>query len=884
MTLLQDVRLDTDKEFLGDKGVQGFKTFLIKRFGSLVNGWRVLDKDGNGHLSFGELCGQLRMLGYHGNLKKLWEELDANGSGAVSLMEVDYTTGYYVGTFKRALYRKYGDMLKGWQECIDISGDGRIQEQEIVDAVKRLELDLNGKKLFRMLVGGRKGLGLTLKDFDPESWHRYVTGDIHGLLSKPRMEFLEDLDDDSPEEAQAQKESDRKARSGALRRFRKQIMDAEKAAQRKADDDISRMRAGLYTAEGFKAALSNRCGSLLGAWRQALDLDGNGRLTFGEFCQALKRLAFFGEVKSLWNQLKPSDRDYILFSDLDPDTDAQLADLQSKLKDKYGNMLLAWTRGMDTMGSGCVNEKAFVDACQKVGFQGKAKKLFRVMQPDATRRFLTLKDFDTQAYQALSRADFRMLSESDAPNADGRSPLQMSFHERQESGFYWNIRRAWDKAEQDEFARACRFNTKDFVIDSVEEFETLCRRNFGSMMGAWRLCLDSDHNGKLTFNEWCAALRRVGYSGDLKALFKKYDKDKKGYILIKDIDPAADHMINSFLATLAEKYGTIDNAWTRGFHKDPHEAIDKGNLREAAAHLGWEGNVDELFRNLQPMPGRVLLSIWDLDPECSRKRARGDAPLISSPRKPVTSPEEERRLRKFGTRSALSPEHTAGSLGSRAQSAGALLENSMAPIEKLRKALRNHYGSTLAAWRAGLDPKLSGQTSFGTFVLVVNECALPRENVKGMWDELCNGAGKVSFEDIDQEAYQLLGAFRESLLGSSSCLTRAWRELLDVPGLQYLSEDAFVEACRHLSRPVRKPAKLFRLLLPRASKKQVCLEDLRALLLGVPAPDRAEVWGGTEPAAAPPSPQEAEQLRKQAPYPSVVESRIFCGFPDFDLI
>jgi len=215
-------------------------------------------------------------------------------------------------------------------------------------------------------------------------------------------------------------------------------------------------------------------------------------------------------VKTLWSQLKPSDRDYILFGDLDPETDAQLTELYTKMKAHYGNMLLAWTQGMDSRGSGCVNLDTFVDACEKVGFEGNPKKLFRKMQPDATRRFLTLKDFDTQAYQALSRADFRMLSESEDPKADGRGMLEMTFDERQSSGFYWNIRRAWDKASQEEFARACQFNTKDFAIDSVEEFEALCRRNFGSMMGAWRLCLDSDGNGKLTFGEWCAALRRVG--------------------------------------------------------------------------------------------------------------------------------------------------------------------------------------------------------------------------------------------------------------------------------------------------------------------------------------------------------------------------------------
>ncbi|CAE8611369.1 unnamed protein product, partial [Polarella glacialis] len=58
---------------------------------------------------------------------------------------------------------------------------------------------------------------------------------------------------------------------------------------------VEKMKCGLHTPEGFKKALQMRCGSLWGAWREALDLDGNGRLTFGEFCVALHRLAFHGE-------------------------------------------------------------------------------------------------------------------------------------------------------------------------------------------------------------------------------------------------------------------------------------------------------------------------------------------------------------------------------------------------------------------------------------------------------------------------------------------------------------------------------------------------------------------------------------------------------------
>merc|ERR1719262_347396 len=62
--------------FWGALGKEGFRTYLIKKFGSVVAGWRKLDADGNGHLSFGEFCQACRRMGFHGNLKLLWSQLD----------------------------------------------------------------------------------------------------------------------------------------------------------------------------------------------------------------------------------------------------------------------------------------------------------------------------------------------------------------------------------------------------------------------------------------------------------------------------------------------------------------------------------------------------------------------------------------------------------------------------------------------------------------------------------------------------------------------------------------------------------------------------------------------------------------------------------------
>merc|ERR1719230_2325137 len=71
---------------VGARSLDGFKQLLETRFGNLVRAWRKgLDTSGDGKLSFTEFCNSCRAIGYTGNLKKLWNELDVDKSGFVSL-------------------------------------------------------------------------------------------------------------------------------------------------------------------------------------------------------------------------------------------------------------------------------------------------------------------------------------------------------------------------------------------------------------------------------------------------------------------------------------------------------------------------------------------------------------------------------------------------------------------------------------------------------------------------------------------------------------------------------------------------------------------------------------------------------------------------------
>eukprot|EP00747_Dinoflagellata_sp_TGD_P027280 gnl/TRDRNA2_/TRDRNA2_132519_c0_seq1.p1 gnl/TRDRNA2_/TRDRNA2_132519_c0~~gnl/TRDRNA2_/TRDRNA2_132519_c0_seq1.p1 ORF type:complete len:1424 (-),score=306.60 gnl/TRDRNA2_/TRDRNA2_132519_c0_seq1:173-3874(-) len=570
-------------------------------------------------------------MGYHGNLKRLWAELDASGDGFVSLSEIDQEVGRYVGTFKLELIKKYGDMLTAWRKGLDKNGNGRIEEPEVREALEDLGLKLDSHKLYKFLRCTPGGLGLCLKDFDPEAWKRWVIGDLEGIAGGSDSEFIADNVPDLLQSSQGlQDMMDRSKDGGRAAAWRAELRRRDREEAKAERENIGKFTVGLSTAEGFKRAMRKRCGSLLGAWRYHLDLDGNGKLSPGEFGQALHRLGITANIKQLWSELDVSKSGYICFEDFDPEAHAMLSEFKTKITQEYGNMLLGWMKAIDHGGTGCVDEAQFLKCCEKIGYTGNAKKLFRLMKPEVGRHFITLLDIDVSAHNALVRGDFRMITEEGVGTVQKR-PLEMTFDERNQAGFFFQIRKAWDASEREEFAKACRTARMPEKMQTLEEFDRLCIRKYGTLMNAWRQCLDADGNGKLTFNELCNGARYLGYGGDLQKLWRSLDTDNSGSITIREIDAKADDLVKCFMLLIKERFGDIDAMWKVGFGKDPHDSIDEGTLTKACEELGYPYDAKKLFRTLQPMPGRQLITIWDIDPECARRKARGDGGTVDAP-------------------------------------------------------------------------------------------------------------------------------------------------------------------------------------------------------------------------------------------------------------
>ncbi|CAE7296462.1 unnamed protein product [Symbiodinium sp. CCMP2456] len=102
---------------------------------NFVRAWREgLDRDHNHKLDYHEFSTAVKDVGYPGNLRELWEELDLNENGFVSLWELDEPTAELLKAFVDLALAFSGNWRSFWTELLDIRGDDRVRLSEFRDA------------------------------------------------------------------------------------------------------------------------------------------------------------------------------------------------------------------------------------------------------------------------------------------------------------------------------------------------------------------------------------------------------------------------------------------------------------------------------------------------------------------------------------------------------------------------------------------------------------------------------------------------------------------------------------------------------------------------------------------------------------------------------
>merc|ERR1711904_34773 len=89
-----------------------------------------------------------------------------------------------------------------------------------------------------------------------------------------------------------------------------------------------------------------------------------------------------------------------------------------------------------------------------------------------------------------------------------------------------------------EFERAVR-RTFDLGAATLEGFQELLSKRYGSCTRALRTNFGGEEHGKIFWRNWCIGCTRAAFQGSCKALWEQLDSEDWGFIELKALDPQA---------------------------------------------------------------------------------------------------------------------------------------------------------------------------------------------------------------------------------------------------------------------------------------------------------------------------------------------------------
>jgi len=149
------------------------KKLLVRKYGTLWAAWRhALQADGIAQLSFAMFSKSMRMVGFKGNVKAIWKQLDDDNSGLVSFAELDPTLAARISDFKVKTMSAYGQSWEEVWKVVDRDRNMQVDLNEFEEVCNNIGHVGNPVDLFKQLRAHPSRNFLNLEDFKsiPMNW------------------------------------------------------------------------------------------------------------------------------------------------------------------------------------------------------------------------------------------------------------------------------------------------------------------------------------------------------------------------------------------------------------------------------------------------------------------------------------------------------------------------------------------------------------------------------------------------------------------------------------------------------------------------------------------------------------------------------------------
>lgn len=485
--------------------------FFIAKENSALQAWlRHFDKNGNGMIDFDEFSLGMRALQWEGNLRELWKQMDVDGSGELTLDEIDRESA--------SIWRKF----RAWSairfesdvDMISKLGDGmKITSPQFMKRVPTLGW---AGQLEELLFGCMDHNG-------------------SGVITTDNLRWFD-------EEKKRQKRKQR----------------AKAAAANNAERRIKEKLVCTKSLADFKDFLRRRQGCLYRAWRRDLDTQGTLSVVQKDLFKSCRVMGWNGDVRALWKGLDADDSGVTTLTEVDASSARYLALLKHWADNEFGSAEVAFT-AIQKKDSRKAKKSEFLVFAQRFGYPGsksEISKIFNFLDWEGKKYLLQadfvflqawrpptwliaqpnpeaaeqLKTVLTRKYRHLVKA-WRVAMDKDGSN-------RLSWGEFEEGckrvGFKGDVPGAWLTLDEDLSGAITLGELDPKGYKALMDLKSWADAEFGGVRSAFRV-LDVDGSGSLTFLEFKRAIHDYGFTGDCLRLFLSLDCDGRGEISLFEV-------------------------------------------------------------------------------------------------------------------------------------------------------------------------------------------------------------------------------------------------------------------------------------------------------------------------------------------------------------
>lgn len=487
------------------------RNFIAEVEPNILRAWlKIFDPEYRFHITSDQFCMGMERAGYAGDVYLLFQRLDTDNSGKLTLDEIDEDAAKLCLTFK--------------QWCV-------ASFESPLDMVYRLS---RGKDYL-----SEEDFKLRCRLFDwkdgQEEWLWKGVALHNEEYVRPEMLKWMAL---GKEEHREKEELKKLAMKVHAVKIRERQMLAQALPQ-------------------FKPYLKRKCGgSLLAAWRRHLDRHASMSVHKYEMAKAVKALCWPGEFRILWKALDKDKSGLVSYQELDMQGAEVLAEFKSFITAEFGTAEDAF-HAMDKAknNSGRLSERDFIEECQRHGFTA-SRALFRGLDFHATGSitrdeilfldhwvcpsYLTApkNEAAAQEFKHRLKKQYKSCLKAWRTCLDKDNSNRVTWERFQEGAnrvfFHTDLPGAWRYLT----AGSTFLTLHDIdpeTANRISHFQAFADEQFGSMMCAFKL-FDLDRNGYVDVTEFTRVLIGFGYpGGQCKALFYCLDVDGHGRLSRRNV-------------------------------------------------------------------------------------------------------------------------------------------------------------------------------------------------------------------------------------------------------------------------------------------------------------------------------------------------------------